>query len=108
MDKTTTRHTSVGKRIYAGTNEWSGREKVKKMDGSKQRVLYLCDGEKRDCKKSICYKHGSKIDKGIICRMTEDINHALNFRRINKTQEGSFYEVEKVMHVDGERCCIRI
>lgn len=36
-------------------------------------VLYLCDGERPDCKKTGCYKTGGE------CRHTFDVEHARNF-----------------------------
>ncbi len=41
-----------------------------------ERVLYLCDGEKPECKKSMCYKNGRGE-----CRHTTDVKHAINFKK---------------------------
>lgn len=54
------------------------------------KVFYLCDGEKEDCKKRSCYKDGGE------CKHTSNINHALNFKRVGKSENGSFYEKEDV------------
>lgn len=40
------------------------------------RVMYLCDGEKPDCKRTHCYKN---VQDG--CKRTDDINHAINFEK---------------------------
>ena len=43
------------------------------------RILYLCDGEKEDCRKRSCYK--TIGDKENACRHTTDIKHAKNFKQ---------------------------
>lgn len=55
-----------------------------------RKVFFLCNGQKRDCKKRCCYKNGGD------CRHTSDINHALNFERKGRYKNGSFYEKEDV------------
>ena len=55
-----------------------------------ERVFYLCDGERENCKKRKCYKNGGD------CKRTTDINHAMNFERRGKYKNGSFYEKEDV------------
>lgn len=53
-----------------------------------QRVFYLCDGKKEDCKRRNCYQNGGE------CKHTEDIEHAKNFS-ITTHHEESFWEEEK-------------
>lgn len=50
-----------------------------------EKILYICDGEKTDCKKRTCYKN---IKEG--CRHTTDIEHAINFKKYD--DNGSFWE----------------
>ena len=42
-----------------------------------EKIFYLCDGERENCKKRNCYKNGGD------CRHTTDISHAMNFERQN-------------------------
>lgn len=52
-----------------------------------QRVFYLCDGKKEDCKRTNCYKDGGE------CEHTEDIEHAKNFHRDGiDSEKSSFFE----------------
>lgn len=53
-----------------------------------EKVFYLCDGEKEDCKKNTCYKNGGG------CKHTSNVKHALNFKGAG--ENGSFYEKEDV------------
>lgn len=39
------------------------------------RILYLCNGEKTDCKKTHCYKNTDDVP----CRYTSDIRFAESF-----------------------------
>lgn len=54
------------------------------------KVFFLCNGQKRDCKKRSCYINGGN------CKHTSDIRSALNFERKGKYKNGSFYEKEDV------------
>ena len=54
-----------------------------------QRVFYLCDGEKEDCKRTNCYQNGGE------CKHTEDIEHAKNFSKKEDLEESPFWEDEK-------------
>lgn len=65
------------------TKNKRGGEKV-------DRIFYLCDGGRENCKKRNCYKNGGD------CKHTTDINHAMNFERQGKYKNGSFYEKEDV------------
>lgn len=49
----------------------------------KKDVLYLCDGEKADCKKKHCYKETDPEDPDC-CRYTADVAHAIHFK-LNRT-----------------------
>ena len=40
-----------------------------------KRILYLCNGEKTDCKKTHCYKNTDDVP----CRYTSDIRFAESF-----------------------------
>ena len=42
-------------------------------------VLYLCNGQKEDCKKRTCYMNGDKSDH--TCFWTRDVRYAKNFER---------------------------
>lgn len=54
-----------------------------------QKIFYLCDGEKEDCKKRSCYKNGGE------CKHTTYIYNARNFQQRNpNVDESSFYEKE--------------
>lgn len=54
-----------------------------------QKVFYLCDGEKDDCKKRDCYKSGGR------CKHTKDIRHAKNFHtRSLQADKEVFWEKE--------------
>ena len=55
-----------------------------------EKVFYLCDGEKENCKKNTCYKNEG------VCRHTTDISHAMNFERVGEYKNGDFYEKEDV------------
>lgn len=55
-----------------------------------EKIFYLCDGERENCKKRNCYKNGGD------CRHTTDISHAMNFKRRGKCKNGSFCEKEDV------------
>ena len=56
---------------------------------AQSRVFYLCDGERENCKRNMCYKNGGD------CKHTKDIGHAKNFSRKYVRQESSsFYENE--------------
>lgn len=55
-----------------------------------QRVFYLCDGKKEDCKRTNCYKNGGE------CKHTEDVEHAKNFSKEEYREESSFWEEEKI------------
>lgn len=49
-------------------------------------ILYLCNGEKADCKKTHCYK---KVKDKYCCRHTKDVRYAINFKR---SKAGSYTE----------------
>ena len=40
-------------------------------------ILFLCDGEKEDCRRTHCYKNTNDEP----CKRTTDINHAKNFEK---------------------------
>ena len=71
------------------------RERRKAMD---KKAMYLCNGEKEDCRKKsangelVCYRHsdGNEI---AVCHHTSDIRYARNFEQI---YSGFFYEKEDV------------
>lgn len=52
------------------------------------KIFYLCNGQKEDCKKKNCYINGGR------CRHTTDIDYATNFERRGKYKNGGFYEKE--------------
>lgn len=60
----------------------------------KQKVLYLCNGEKPDCRQRGCYKKGS--DQRCECRYTSDIQYAKNFQEANLREDSLFIEREGV------------
>lgn len=51
-----------------------------------EKVFYLCNGKKADCKKRTCYINGGN------CRHTSDVECALNFERTGKYKNGHIYE----------------
>mgnify|MGYP004558981153 CR=1 FL=1 len=53
------------------------------VQDDKKEVLYLCDGEKADCKKKHCYKETAPEDPDC-CRHTADVAHAIHFK-LNRT-----------------------
>ena len=55
-----------------------GKQKEgEKVGDSKPNVHYLCDGEKKGCRKTICYKIIGNCETA--CKHTKDIRHAKNF-----------------------------
>jgi transcriptional/translational regulatory protein YebC/TACO1 len=52
-------------------------------------IMYLCDGEKPDCKKRTCYKNGG------YCRHTKSVEYAVNFSRKGPVNHSTFWE-EKI------------
>lgn len=54
-----------------------------------KKVLYLCNGEKADCKKTHCYKKVG--NEG--CKYTFDVKYAKNFR-LNESGK-TYIETEK-------------
>ena len=46
-----------------------------------QKVIYLCDGNVKDCNKKHCYKWGGDGS----CRYTSNIENAENFERQKET-----------------------
>lgn len=44
----------------------------------KEKVAYLCDGKKQDCKKWRCYMK----EKNGTCMYTSDLRHAKNFEKV--------------------------
>ena len=63
-------------------------------------ILYLCDGERPDCKKPHCYKTGGN------CRHTFDVEHARNFAKEtffseNKMIEAVYTEEERIIYVEN-------
>lgn len=52
---------------------------------SKEKILYLCDGELERCNKRNCYKNNG------CCNYTSDVRHAKNFHKINGSYP-AFYE----------------
>ena len=50
-----------------------------------EKIFYLCDGERENCKKRNCYKNGGD------CRHTTDISH----KQLNKVREWLLYAVTK-------------
>lgn len=59
--------------------------------GDAKEVLYLCDGEKTDCKKKHCYKE-TDSEAPDCCRHTSDVAHAIHFK-LNRT--GRIYVEEQ-------------
>lgn len=67
-----------------------------------EKILYLCDGEKKCCESETCYKNGGE------CRNTRDLEHAENFRRekyiegpfITYVEENILSDVEKAFLID--------
>ena len=58
-------------------------------------ILFLCDGEKEDCKKTYCYKNTDDEP----CKRTADINHAKNFEKMphggyREKEDGKTWEEE--------------
>ena len=49
----------------------------------KSSILYLCNGEKAECKKKYCYKETDTEDSDC-CRHTSDVTHAIHFK-LNRT-----------------------
>lgn len=55
----------------------------------KNTVIYLCDGAVEACSKTSCYK------RGLECRHTTDITHAMNSepRNLIPDEHGNLWEV---------------
>ena len=62
-------------------------------------ILYLCNGEKPDCKQSECYKIGGG------CKMTFDIEYARNFTR---EQFGTVNGEEQAVYVENTDLCANV
>ena len=60
------------------------------VQADKKDVLYLCNGEKAECKKKHCYKETDPEDPDC-CRHTADVAHAIHFK-LNRT--GRIYTEE--------------
>lgn len=55
----------------------------------KEKVWYLCDGNRPECKKTHCYKNTNEQ----ACRHTADIRHAINFKEGGRTgRKGQYWE----------------
>ena len=65
-------------------------------------ILYLCDGEKAECKKKHCYKETDTEDPNC-CRHTSDVAHAIHFK-LNRT--GRIYIEEP--YQEGRICKAKI
>jgi hypothetical protein len=52
-------------------------------------IMYLCDGEKTDCKKRTCYKNGG------YCRHTKDVEHAVNFEKNTYGSHSTYIETSR-------------
>lgn len=50
-----------------------------------KKILFLCDGNVPECKKTHCYKSGGE------CKCTSDIRHAINFE--NVSEYGTYYKI---------------
>lgn len=69
------------------------RKEVKKVGDSKSRVHYLCDGEKKECRKRNCYKTIGNCETA--CKYTKDIRHAKNFQKmLQHIPQADFWEKE--------------
>lgn len=56
-------------------------------------VRYLCNGEKEDCEKQICYK--TIGDRENACKHTKDVRYAKNFsKRIQPVKASGYWEQE--------------
>lgn len=78
---------SVNKRI--SVLEQAEQERIdRKKLLEERKIWYLCDGEKKDCKKALCYK---KDNEGP-CRHTTDIEHALNFQKEKHGSRTRYWE----------------
>lgn len=59
------------------------------------KIYFLCDGEKEDCKRTYCYKNTNDEP----CKRTSDINHAKNFEKMphegyREKEDGKKWEEE--------------
>lgn len=55
------------------------------------RILYLCNGQKEDCKKRMCHTNGGD------CKHTTDVKFAENFKKRNKSTE-TYWENETTQY----------
>lgn len=63
-------------------------EEAKMMDIEK--VFYICDGERPECKKQECYRTHPDWHYKNCCYHTTDITHAMNFDLNERT--GNYWE----------------
>ena len=56
---------------------------VSAREEGKLQVLYLCDGNKEDCRKSACYKNPDRKKDSPICYYTSNVQNALNFKQLS-------------------------
>lgn len=59
------------------------------LTGEERKVVYLCNGEAPCRESALCYK--TQPSNGGVCKYTRDVRHALNFRKVAKTQ--AYYEI---------------
>lgn len=63
------------------------------------KIYYLCDGEKEDCRKRICYKTTGDYEHG--CKRTSDIRHAKNFRKNYENVPSAAYREQETAPICG-------
>lgn len=69
------------------------------------KIYFLCDGEKEDCKRTYCYKNTNDEP----CKRTADINHAKNFEKMphggyREKEDGKTWEEEYSALVNCTPC----
>ncbi len=52
-----------------------GMQDILNEESKEEKIMYLCDGEKQDCRKTLCYKKGGE------CHYTSDVEHARSFKK---------------------------
>lgn len=54
-----------------------------------KKILFLCDGNVPECKKTHCYKSGGE------CKCTSDIRHAINFENVSECEWEERMKIER-------------
>lgn len=67
-------------------------KEIRRTKYQKPQVMYLCNGEKTDCRKNDCHINGGR------CRHTKDVRYAKNFeQKLPDIPRSKYWEKEDAM-----------